>query len=69
MNYQMEVFHQALIDLLNKSGLPIGAAYFIIKDVLHELEVGYFKSVKKEQESKPEETTEEISLMEDAKHD
>lgn len=62
MNYQMEVFHEQLIQLINNSGLTVGAAYFIVKDCLHELEVGYHKAIFNERNSSTETTTEEIPL-------
>ena len=63
MNYQMEVFHQTMIDTINKSGLPIGTAYFIVKDCLNELEVGYRKAIFEERNSSPETVTEEIDTI------
>ena len=65
MNYQMEVFHEQLIQLINKSGLPIGTAYYIVKDCLNELEMGYRKAIFNEKNSPPEETTEEIPLSQE----
>ena len=62
MNYQMEVFHQQMIDLINHSGLPIGTAYFIVKDCLNELEMGYRKAIFTEKDSKPETVTEEYPV-------
>lgn len=71
MNYQMEVFHEQLIQLINKSGLPIGTAYFIVKDCLNELEMGYRKAIFNEKNSPTEDTTEEIPLSceEEAKNE
>lgn len=71
MNYQMEVFHEQLIQLINKSGLPIGTAYFIVKDCLNELEMGYRKAIFNEKTSPTEDTTEEIPLSceEEAKNE
>jgi hypothetical protein len=65
MNYQMEIFHEQLIQLINKSGLPIGTAYYIVKDALNELEVGYRKAIYNESNSSSETTTEEIPLSEE----
>lgn len=65
MNYQMEIFHEQMIDLINKSGLPIGAAYFIVKDCLHELEMGYRKAIFNERNSKPETVEQTLNLTED----
>ncbi len=62
MNYQMEVFHEQLIQIVNKSGLPIGTAYYIVKDVLNELEVGYRKAIFNEKNSSTETATEEVPL-------
>ena len=65
MNYQMEVFHQQLIDLLNNSGLPIGSAYYIMKDCLHELEVGYQQAILSEKDAPEDKVTENIPINED----
>lgn len=62
MNYQMEVFHQQMIDLINHSGLPIGTAYFIVKDCLNELEMGYRKAIFNEKDAAPETVTEEYPV-------
>ena len=65
MNYQMEVFHEQLVEIVNRSGLPIGTAYYIVKDVLNELEVGYRKAIFNEKNSSTETVTEEVPLNEE----
>ena len=37
-NIAVKYFHQQLIKLVNNCGLSVGAAYFVMKDVLNELE-------------------------------
>ena len=36
-----EKFRQDLIDIINDCGLPVGGAYYVVKDVLRELEKVY----------------------------
>lgn len=62
MNYQIEIFHQEIINILNKSGLPIGVAYYIMKDVLKELEDAYIQAINKEKNQTSEEVIEEIPV-------
>lgn len=62
MNFEMEIFHEQLIEIINKSGLPIGAAYYIVKDVLNELEIGYRKAIMNEKDTPTETVTEEVPL-------
>lgn len=49
MNYQMYQTYTQIVDVLNNSGLPIGAGYYIVKEVLSELEKGYQEAVQKEE--------------------
>lgn len=34
INLQIEEFRQTIIDTVNRSGLPISVAYYILKDVM-----------------------------------
>lgn len=44
-NFQIHSFYKNLCDLINNSGLPVATAFFIIKDVLNDLEKIYNKAV------------------------
>lgn len=48
INYALEQFRQNLFNIINNCNLPIGAAYFIVKDVYITLEKEYFKILEKE---------------------
>lgn len=50
-NYMIEDFHQKLIGLINNSGLTVGTAYFILKDVLNSLEKLYIQSIQEDKEN------------------
>lgn len=45
---KMEEYKNQVIDLTNQSELPIGAIYYIIKDLYKELESLYNKQVQQE---------------------
>lgn len=47
-NYDTFKFKEDLLRLINNSGLMIGTAYFIVKDVFKELEEGYKMCVQEE---------------------
>lgn len=64
MNLEMENFHSELIKLINGSGLPIGVAYYILKDCLNDLYIIYNKAIIEEQKSSKEEIIEEIPIVE-----
>ena len=40
-NATIKYFHQELIKLINSCGLTVGTAYFVVRDVLHDLEKSY----------------------------
>lgn len=65
MNLEAENFHNEIIKLINNSGLPIGLAYYILKDCLNELLIIYNKAIIKERESPSETITEEIPISEE----
>lgn len=60
----MEEFRQKLINAINTSGLSIGAAFYIYKDVFHTLEASYQDTLKKEVETSTiSEEIEEVNLI------
>lgn len=50
-NTQLNDYKQNLIDITNDSQLPIGIVYYIFKDVFHEIEILYDKTLKQENAS------------------
>ena len=64
MNLQIEVFHEQLIKLINECGLPIGAAYYVVKDCLNDLSVVYNKVILEENQESAEDVVEEIPVAE-----
>lgn len=62
MNYNIKTFHDNLIELINNCGLPIGTAYFVVKDCLSQLEIGYKIAANKEASNGIKEESEEIPL-------
>lgn len=46
--FEYEKFYRAVFDLVKTSDLNIGAVYFILKTVLHEVENYYYAQVNKE---------------------
>ena len=63
MNFAIKQFYEALIQLINNCGLPIGTAYFILKDLTNELEQGYEQAAKAETEQGSEQHTKEIEIQ------
>lgn len=64
-NLSIKYFHQQLIALINNSGLPVGTVYFIIKDILNELEKTYLNCAYREsQEDNTKEETQTIKISE-----
>lgn len=46
--FEYERFYRAVFDLIKTSDLNIGAVYFILKTVLHEVENYYYAQINKE---------------------
>lgn len=46
-----ELFKEKLYEIINSSGLTIGSAYFIFKDVYRDLENVYNQQIEKEKEN------------------
>lgn len=42
-------FRKDLENLINNSGLPIDAAYFVLKDIMYEMDNIYKQEIKKEE--------------------
>lgn len=63
MNFAIKQFYEALIQLINNCGLPIGTAYFILKDLTKELEQGYEQAAKAETEQEPQQHTKKIEIQ------
>lgn len=51
MNYNMIQLHDQLTELINNCQLPVGAAYYICKDVFSELERAFQQCIKSEAEA------------------
>ena len=50
ISVQTELFKQTLIDTINNSGLPIGMAYYVVKDVFADIDTYYHQYVTKQYE-------------------
>lgn len=61
-NLQSYKFHQDLINLVNSSGIDVATAYFIIKDVLREVEGEYNKVINLELSEGSNEYTETMTI-------
>lgn len=42
-------FRKDLENLINNSGLPIDAAYFVLKDIMHEIDSIYKQEIEREE--------------------
>lgn len=43
-----QILYETLNNVIQNSGLDVGAAYFIVKDILHDLEVLYYSQINSE---------------------
>lgn len=68
MNFAIKQFYEALIQLINNCGLPVGTAYFILKDLTNELEHGYEQAAKAETEQEPEQHTKKVEIQQPQKN-
>ena len=64
-NLAIQKFYKDIINLVNNCNLPVGTAYFIVKDVLHDLEQAYITVLKEEINEPDQQVTEEIELYPD----
>lgn len=48
MNLEIEQLRRAIVGLVNNSGLPIGVAYYVLKDSLADLKTAYDNTVQYE---------------------
>lgn len=48
MNKKYQIFRESLTQVIQNSGLDIGIAYFILKDVFSEIETLYYTQLNKE---------------------
>ena len=61
-NFLLEKFRQDIIEVLNNSNLLLGSAYYILKDILKELEEEYYKVIQKQKDFGIKNKTEEIKI-------
>lgn len=47
-NLKIEQLRQSISTLIGKSELDVGAVYFVLKDILREVEIAYIQQVQKE---------------------
>lgn len=47
-NLKIEQLRQSISALIGKSELEVGAVYFVLKDILREVEIAYIQQVQKE---------------------
>ena len=59
---QIEKYRENLVYLTNSSGLTVGTAYYVLKDVLHELYLVYMQQKDTEDEYQDEEYQETIDI-------
>lgn len=54
MNLEIEQLRRAIVGLVNNSGLPIGVAYYVLKDSLADLKIAYDNTVQYEMDQQRE---------------
>lgn len=62
MNNNIKKFYEALVQLINNCGLPIGTAYFVLKDLLNELQRGYEQAAEIESKEKSQQQTQTVEV-------
>ena len=45
---QYQILRESIVRVIQNSGLDIGAAYFIMKDIMNEVEKSYYAQLNKE---------------------
>ena len=60
--FRMEALRNALIQILNESGLSVGAAFFVLRDVHNTLYLSYLDEIKRETESPSKEEKHETTI-------
>lgn len=60
LNLEIEQFKKNIYNILNNSNLLVGTAYYVMKDVLYDLERNYVQSLKNEQLYKHDKKTNEV---------
>lgn len=69
-NTQLYNFKNDLVNTINKSGLPVGIAYYIIKDLFMEIQNAYETTLKNEKNvALMNSTKEETEKIEEEIHD
>ena len=68
-NTQLYNFKNDLINTVNKSGLPVGIAYYVVKDLFMEIQNAYEATLKNEKEMALINNTKEIEKVEEEVHD
>lgn len=53
-NFYINRFYKKILEIINTSELPVGTAYFILKDILNELEKIYYQAVENDKNAKEE---------------
>lgn len=68
-NTQLYNFKNDLINTVNKSGLPVGIAYYVVKDLFMEIQNAYEATLKNEKEMALINNAKEIEKVEEEIHD
>lgn len=69
MNKNYEAFRNNVINTIQTSGIEFGAAYYILKDVLGEVEKAYSNSIQQEVEAEARQAAEEQAAAESEDED
>ena len=69
MNKNYEAFRNNVINAIQTSGIEFGAAYYILKDVLGEVEKAYSNSIQQEVEAEARQAAEEQAAAESEDED
>jgi len=57
MNRNYEMFRNNVINAIHESGIEFGATYYILKDVLNEVERAYSNSIRQEIEAEAQQAS------------
>lgn len=63
-----DIFYKTLMSVIQNSGLDVGAVYFILKDILHEIEKLYEQCLANAQISESKQT-DEVNISSEEKTD
>ena len=68
-NYMIDAFYKKLVKDINECGLPVGVAFFVMKDCLNQIETGYKLAINEENPANTQPEEKEVVINKDQLED